>query len=134
MTTVYFRMAVPLAYMAIIYGLSSIPDTQTDPANLAEQALQWTPPALQNLLHIPLYAGLTLTWFWALQQTKLTFQTTLAVAGALALVYGVSDELHQTTVPGRFGSITDLMLNALGVALVIGYLIRTKSPGLNKPQ
>ena len=38
---------------------------------------------------------------------------------SLALVVGIALEWYQTTVPGRYGSITDILLNSLGAALGI---------------
>lgn len=39
-----------------------------------------------------------------------------AIAWALAAVYGVSDEIHQSFVPGRFASVEDIVTNAIGAA------------------
>ena len=41
-------------------------------------------------------------------------------AFVLSLLYAVSDEFHQTFVPGRNGTLTDIGLNALGVLLALG--------------
>lgn len=48
----------------------------------------------------------------------------LGVALALTLAWAVLDELHQTTVPGRFGSLTDMLLNALGAVLALAWTVR----------
>jgi VanZ family protein len=39
-----------------------------------------------------------------------------AVAFALGVAYAVSDEIHQTFVPGRAGAVLDVGIDALGVA------------------
>ena len=128
------RFAVPLAYMAAIYALSSIPDTQTDPANLAEQALQWTPPTLQNLLHIPLYGGLAVSWYWALLTAKSASQATrLLLMVALTIAYGVYDEVHQLSVPGRYGSVTDLILNTIGALVAAALIAMREKPTRPQP-
>ena len=38
---------------------------------------------------------------------------------AVTLIYAVLDEIHQLGVPGRFGSLTDVALNAVGAVLVL---------------
>lgn len=39
-----------------------------------------------------------------------------------SLLYGVSDEFHQTFVPGRTGRLTDVGFDALGVLLALGLI------------
>ena len=41
-------------------------------------------------------------------------------AFVLSLVYAISDELHQTFVPGRTGRLTDVGFDALGALLALG--------------
>ena len=115
------RLMLPICYMAGIFVLSSIPDTGRPDSGLA-----WVSPSLQNLLHIPLYGGLAGCWYWALERWSGRGGVRLLTAFALTLGYGVLDELHQLTVPGRFGSLTDLALNALGAALILAWLARTR--------
>ena len=49
------------------------------------------------------------------------------VGWVLAVAYGISDEIHQAFVPGRFASVGDLVADALGAALgavLVAYLVR----------
>jgi VanZ family protein len=50
------------------------------------------------------------------------------LALALGIAYAVSDEVHQTFVPGRQGSVLDVAIDAIGVALGIAVwqLARTR--------
>ena len=43
-------------------------------------------------------------------------------AFGLSLLYAVSDEFHQTLVPGRAGRLTDVGFDALGVLLALGLI------------
>ncbi len=48
----------------------------------------------------------------------------LLFAVAVALIYGMTDEIHQTFVPGREGKISDVGIDCIGIALfVCGYLV-----------
>ena len=118
-----WRILLPLAYMAAVFLLSSIPgDIDTD--STVGAVFQWVSPRWQNLLHIPLYGGLTLSWSWALQAYPQSRTNRLATAFLLAATWGVLDEIHQSTVPGRFASWTDISLNLLGAGLALGYALR----------
>ncbi len=77
----------------------------------------WVPPALQNLLHVPLFAGLAWLWCWALEAWPA--RAPGVIAGLVTAAYGVVDELHQAFVPGRYGSLTDMSLNIVGAAVGI---------------
>ena len=112
---------VPLAYMAALFALYSIPDTITPETSL-ERALHWVSPGFQNLLHIPLFGGLAWCWHWGLRSWMKQEQWRLGAALALTLAYAVLDEIHQLGVPGRFGSLTDVVLNAVGAVLALAVI------------
>ena len=105
--------------MAGLFALSSIPGTPEPDSGRLAQSLAWTPPALQNLLHLPAY-GL-LAWLWArlLIHTRLPRSRLLGLALALTLAYALFDEWHQSLVPGRYPSATDLLANALGATIAL---------------
>jgi VanZ family protein len=117
--------------MAAIFALSSIPDTATPETGL-ERALQWVSPGVQNLLHIPLFGGLAWCWHWGLQAWVKQESWRLGAALALTLTYAVLDEVHQLSVPGRFGSLTDVALNALGAVLTLA-LVAARQHGRQRP-
>jgi VanZ family protein len=105
--------------MAVIYALSSIPGEARAGLDGLAEFLLWVPPNIQNLLHLPLYAGLTLLWLWVLPLWISHRQIIYTVAFLLAAVYGVVDEFHQLHVPGRYASLVDISLNMLGAGLAI---------------
>ena len=113
------RLLVPILYTAGLLLLSSIPADK--PETAVEEFLVWLPPNIQNLLHIPVFAGLAYSWFWALSATK-KFSPSLFLAVIFALAYAGIDEFYQTTVPGRFGSWTDLIFDAIGIGFCSLYL------------
>ncbi|SFF94532.1 VanZ family protein [Neptunomonas qingdaonensis] len=112
------RLTAPFIYMGLIFLLSSVPGNNINPETFLERSLIWISPGFQNLLHIPLFFGLALTWIYALEKHIKSNYLTLLTAFALSMLYGIFDEFHQIQVPGRYGSISDLLLDALGAVLI----------------
>ena len=124
------RMLVPIAYMALIFALSSIPSTSGAGDFGVRRPDTWLSSPIQNSLHIPVYGLLAVLLWWSLipwaRSARLQATTACLVAGA----YGVLDELHQMIVPGRSSSITDVLLNFAGVAVgasLFGYVHRKRT-------
>ena len=97
--------------MALIFGLSSIPRLPEIPgAGL---------PHLDKLVHVVLYATLCVLFLRA--RTRGWSQPVTAGGALLAVVftvlYGISDELHQSFVPPREVDALDLAADAAGGAV-----------------
>ncbi|HEC26675.1 MAG TPA: VanZ family protein [Gammaproteobacteria bacterium] len=116
------RIFIPLAYMLGIFALSSIPDTGRIESQI-DKIFHWVSPELQNLLHIPLFGGLAGCWYWALKPWINGFENRIVTAFIITTIYSFFDEYHQLSVPGRFGSFTDLGLDAVGSILVLTAII-----------
>ena len=108
------RFILPTTYMTCIYILSSIPGGATSPSS-ASLILSLVPSSLQNLLHIPLFAGLYLSYQWAFNPISIAKGFTQIIAVSACISFAALDELHQMTVPGRFASLSDFILDTLGV-------------------
>ena len=105
--------------MVGIFVMSSIPDT--DDAGYLEE---FASPAIQNLLHIPAYGLLALLWIFTLRGHGLSTQRSILLAILLSAAYGTIIEIWQILIPGRFGSVTDFLLNLTGILLFTwGYKI-----------
>jgi VanZ family protein len=113
------RIILPLGYMAALLLLSSVPGNQT--AGPVGQVFQWITPQWQNLLHVPLYAGLAASWLWALARHPMQRVARLSIALLVTLIWAALDETYQMSVPGRYSSLTDMAMNALGAFLAVGY-------------
>jgi VanZ family protein len=73
-----------------------------------------------SLLHIPLYGLLTvllLLTFITKPGTNLTLR--YRAAAWIAAAVGVIDEYHQSYIPSRDASVTDVFLDILGVGLAM---------------
>lgn len=117
-----------IAWMGIIFWFSS----QPQPFDLPES---WQETLVGSGGHILGYAGLGLLWWRALAARRLTSQRrTLALAFLLTVLYAVSDEHHQTSVPGRDGTLVDVFIDAAGAGLSL-WLVRCwqKGQGAKEP-
>jgi VanZ family protein len=111
-------------YMAAIFVLSSISDLGPSPAGVSDKS--W---------HMLAYAGLGVLLLLPLVEAKLsgvTWRRALA-AIALATLYGVSDEVHQSFVPGRSPEALDVAADAIGAILgvaSVGLLAAARAWGI----
>jgi len=74
---------------------------------------------VNNLLHVPAYAGLACLWAVAVGafRPRVAFGRDYVLAAGATLAYGALMELVQTFVPGRWCSLSDFLLDVAGVAL-----------------
>ena len=84
----------------------------------AQQRLPTAPgtgPSLTAIAgHVVAYAVLAALLWWGLAAVGLTNRRRLVLAFAGAVAYGLSDEWHQSFVPGRDPSDFDVAVDALG--------------------
>lgn len=113
------HVALPLLIMGVFYWLSSLPGTPLPDDPALYGLFYWVPPEVQNALHVPAYAALAWAWRWALGAWLRVPVARAISACAIASAYGVFDEWHQSFVPGRFASLTDVTLDFAGVVLGI---------------
>ncbi len=73
-----------------------------------------------SLLHIPLYGILALLILLSLSTGKGRYTPKRLIAsGFVAGIVGALDEFHQTFIPARDGSLGDVLLDVLGVAIAL---------------
>lgn len=112
-----------IAWMGGIFWFSS----QPQPIDLPE-------PLLQTLIgkggHMIGYAVLGLLWWRALAARQgQVDRRTLVLAFFLTVLYAISDEYHQTFVPGRGGSPKDVLIDATGAGLGLWLLCCWQASG-----
>lgn len=93
------RWLPALSLMALIFGLSSIPSSEMPSFGLWDRVVKKSGHAIG-------YGLLALTYWRALKWRDNKW----GLALLLALLYAISDEIHQTFVPGRHASATDALL------------------------
>ena len=77
-------------------------------------------PTVQNLLHIPAYALLTVLGLGLTGTDKTNRSKRIGLVLLLVIGFGILNEAVQMLVPGRYAGVMDLGLNTVGV--LIGFL------------
>ena len=105
------RSSAPAALMVVIFYLSS----QSDPgADIG--------PVLRVFAHAGEFAALASLWAWALAPAA--GRRAVAAAAAIALAYAITDEIHQSSVPGRDADPLDVVADAAGIAVASWLMLR----------
>ena len=99
-------------YSGIIFCVSSLPSSRLP-----------TPIGYDKILHLVEYIPFGFLLAWALRNTNygLSGNTLISLVLLFSLLYGVSDEYHQSFVPGRDSNWVDVVADSIGG--VIGGLI-----------
>jgi VanZ family protein len=93
-----------LLYMGLIFYLSSYPEPTEVPSL----------PYFDKAAHVVEYGILASLIYLALRDLKVSSRYLLAVAFAIAFMYGVSDEIHQYFVPSRDADVLDVVADGIG--------------------
>ena len=107
------RLLVTLLLVAAIVTLSIVPGRHQPGDSAFVWLVSVTPTLLQKFLHIVAYATLALLWMWTLERIS-SVPLRFALVLSITVTMGAVLEWYQTSVPGRFGTLTDVLLNALG--------------------
>lgn len=108
------RLLTVLAWMGVIFALSSRSKLPRPPG---------LGPDLVGIVgHFTVYAVLAALLWWALPRRDGEPWQRVALAFVGAVAYGVSDEWHQSFVPGRDPALFDLAVDALGAASALAIL------------
>ena len=89
--------------MALIFYLSAQPSVGPE-----------LPAFTRVIAHFSEYALLAALWAWALAPRL--GRRAIPVAAAICVLYAITDELHQRSVPGRDSDPFDVLVDCLGIA------------------
>jgi len=113
------RATAPLALMALIFYLS------------AQEAVGPNLPGWTRVVaHFGEYALLAALWAWALGPALA--DRALPAAAAIAFVYALSDEFHQSFVEGREADPLDVLADTAGIAAALILLARLSATARNR--
>lgn len=109
-----------ITVMGIIFALSHQSGDQLDLPEI---------PFLDKIGHFVLYGLLASTiLFVPSHELRLSRPKTIAVVAVLlSLLYGISDEFHQSFVPGRYVSLADIAADIGGSVVVSLFWLRYRS-------
>jgi VanZ family protein len=113
------RWGAVLAWMGLIYWFSA-------QSSFALLDHVWQPSLLSIAAHFTEYAVLAALLWLALRKTPALARLATPVAFGLAVLYALSDEWHQSFVPGRYPDGRDVLVDALGAAVAL-WLVRRAS-------
>jgi len=115
-----YRCLVTLAFISVIVALSILPGRAEPGDSVFSWLVANTAPPLQKAMHVASYAALVVLWMWALEAVgSRTLRALLGVILAIGL--GALLEWRQLHVAGRFGTLTDVLLNSVGA--VVGLIL-----------
>jgi len=107
--------------MGLIFAASSVPNLQALPGGMPDWFGHGVGYALLGALALRAFAGG--------RRAGVTARA-LVAAALFATAYGITDELHQTWVPGRSADVRDVAADAAGAGLAVaaGWWWRQRSP------
>ena len=119
----FLRFLPAILWMVLIFWLSASPDLRG-----ASGFIDLRPP-FDKVVHAASFGLLALFFYFA---TGRAFLSVL-----LASLYGVSDEIHQSFVPGRDADLFDWVADTLGATLAVSlalFSLRLRSRQVKKLQ
>lgn len=105
---VYWLILV--VWLGVIYLLSAFPSLQIEEIGLWDLVFR-------KLAHMTEFFILALIFSKVIGFSIKKNYKILIVTIAFGILYAISDEVHQLFVPGRVGSVIDIMIDGLGVLL-----------------
>jgi VanZ family protein len=111
----YYSLITVIGFAFFIFFLSAIPDLKSGLDTTLDIILR-------KIAHTTEFGILNYLIFLALANFRLSTKKSLLFALILAFLYVLSDEFHQSFVPGREMAFLDFLVDSTGIALSF-YLI-----------
>jgi hypothetical protein len=126
-----FFSILSIVYISAIFILAGSP--------IVQELSSFNP---YSLLHIPLFGILTFLLIFSFIPINPTNQrnqinqrneiNSYLLPGFIALVVAIADEIHQAYVPSRDASVTDVLLDLVGIILVLFFFFRLLKTKTNR--
>lgn len=84
----------------------------------------WGDFAFKKFSHVIFYGILAVLVYRALRSRKINNLKSLYLSIIVAFLYGISDEIHQSFVPGRGPHFRDVIFDTIGAGISV-YLVKT---------
>lgn len=105
------RFIPPLIWMGLIFFASS-------QHKIGMGGSYWVSFAIFKTLHMIIYGLLYLFWYLALYNSD--YNSIYAIV--ISALYGLTDEIHQSFVPTREGTLRDVIINFIGIIIFVLFL------------
>ena len=102
----------PILWAVVIFSFSSLPTVK------ASQFF-WKDFLIKKSAHVLEYAIFTVLLYRALRAYGMTKKDAAVSSIFVALLYGISDEIHQTFTPGREPRVRDVIFDTIGSLLAV---------------
>ena len=120
-----FKYLLPVVvWMSVIYMFSTM---QTGTAS----AIVWSDFVVKKTAHLTEYGVLSLLIYRGLINSGFKKEEAAGMAVIASMLYGVSDEWHQSFTPGRMPKAYDVIFDTIGATLAI-YLLWNTLPKMPK--
>ena len=113
---IIYRWLITILFVGFVVVLSVMPGRFQTGDSVFVWLVTKTPTPLQKLMHVAVYATLAMLFMWSLEIIE-SQVSRIVVTLVLSLSLGITLEWYQTMVPGRFGTIVDVLLNIIGAVL-----------------
>jgi len=113
------RWVAVLGWMALIFVVSA-QSQLPGPKDL------WLDLIVEKVGHAVEYGVLAVLWLRALVGDGVVSRREVVLAVSLALLYALSDEFHQSFVPGRSADWTDVLADGVGALLGVWWWVRRR--------
>ena len=80
-----------------------------------EHIIKRTEKVIRKIAHFAIYALVGFLLMAFISTYKIAEKTRVITSLLIGAIYAMSDEIHQSFIPGRSAQITDVMLDSLGV-------------------
>ncbi len=111
-----FKYWLPVVlWSSVIFMFSSLPTNRTS-------QIYWQDFIVKKTAHIVEYAIFTLLLYRALMESGIEKKKAGIYSIFLAILYGASDEFHQSFTPGREPTVRDVIFDTIGAVSIIYYI------------
>lgn len=107
---------ISMCYMVAVFVSSVYPTVWN---NHERSFIAKIDPTIQNLLHVPVYAIVSILSMQTANLVFSGFRKKIIAVFLYGTLFGVINEIFQMFVPGRFATIGDILLNEIGICIGI---------------
>ncbi len=113
----YKYLSLLALWMALIFYLSSVPHVGFGLEGYEEQFFR-------KSIHIVIYGILTFLMWFSIPRLDNRLAKKILLCALLSIFYAISDEAHQSFVPGRCGNVKGVLFDLAGIVLALIWLGR----------